>query len=136
MLLAFVSFLTLKAQEGNKDCKFEFKVSLEKEIENEVKSIYKAQILWDFSKLDLKDVICIVEIVPIKDCVNELEAIKLKPSILISSKDANFSVKGSKYINHLELMSKCIKWRVVITDAKASCFEVTDWKYSSFLSQQ
>lgn len=136
ILLAFISFLTVKAQEKMVNCKFDYKVFSENQIEDEIKSIYKSQLYWDFSKIELKNITCVIEIVPIKDCINQLDAIKIKPSILISSQDAIFSAKGNKSFNHLELMSKCFKWRVVITDSMLSCVETSDWKYVSFLSQQ
>lgn len=136
LLFAFVAFGIANAQDKGKDCKFNYKVSSEMIIEDEVKSIYKSEIHWDFSTLNFKNTTCVVEIVPIKDCMNELEALKFKDSIIISSKDENFTSKGVKSLNHIDLMSKCFKWRVVISDAKSSCVETTDWKYSSFLSQK
>lgn len=138
-LLLFAFFLTalLNAQEKGKNCTFNYKVFSENIIEEEEeKSIYKTQIHWDFSKINFDSTTCVIEIIPIKDCVNELNAIKFKSSILISSKDENFKQKGFKSLNHIELMSKCFKWRVVITDKNTSCEEATDWKYSSFLSQK
>lgn len=136
LLFAFIFFAYVNAQDKGKDCKFNYKVSSEMVLEDEVRSIYKAEIHWDFSKLNLKNTTCVIEILPIKDCVNELNAIKFKDPILVSSKDEKFIVKGSKSLNHMDLMSKCFKWRVVITDEKNSCVETTDWKYSSFLSQK
>lgn len=136
LLFAFISFAIVNAQDKGKDCEFNFKVSSNMILEDEVRSIYKAEIQWDFSKLNLKNTTCVIEIIPIKDCVNELNAIKFKDSIVVSSKDENFAVKGTKSLNHIDLMSKCFKWRVVITNEKTSCVETTDWKYSSFLSQK
>ena len=136
LFLLFVVCALSMAQDKNQNCKFDFKVYTENQIEDEMRSIYKTEIKWNFSKLDLKNTTCVIEIVPMKDCMNGLDAIKLKPSVIISSTDKNFSAKGSKFINHLELMTKCFKWRVIVTNTKNSCTETTEWKYSSFLSQQ
>ena len=133
--LFFVSFVTLYAQDKKGNCNFVYQVSVENSINDEIKSIYDSKIQWNFSKLDLKNISCTIEIVPIKDCMNELNATKFKTSFVISSSDAGFSPKGSKVLNYLEFMAKCYKWRVIITDTIKSCSETSEWKYISFLSK-
>lgn len=91
--------------------------------------IKNASIAWDFSELELNTTDISIEVVTILDCFNGAQAAEFKDQFTILSKD-NFSLKGSMQLNHLELMAKCFKWRLV---AKGSETSVSDWFYFSFV---
>jgi len=98
-----------------KDAKFDF--------------IKNATITWDFSELELNNTDVSIEVVSILDCFNKEQAVDFKEQFTILSKN-NFSLKGSKQLNHLELMAKCFKFRLV---ASGNETRVSDWFYLSFV---
>ncbi len=91
--------------------------------------IKNASIAWDFSELELNTNDISIEVVTILDCFNGTQASEFKDQFTVFSKE-NFTSKGSTQLNHLELMAKCFKWRLV---AKGSETEVSDWFYFSFV---
>lgn len=91
--------------------------------------IKNASIAWDFSELEINTTDISIEVVTILDCFNGEQASEFKDQFTILSKE-NFSLKGSTQLNHLELMAKCLKWRLV---AKGSETSVSDWFYFSFV---
>jgi hypothetical protein len=91
--------------------------------------IKNASIAWDFSELELNTTDISIEVVTILDCFNGEQASEFKDQFTILSKE-NFSLKGSTQLIHLELMAKCLKWRLV---AKGSETSVSDWFYFSFV---
>lgn len=91
--------------------------------------IKNASITWDFSELELNTSDLSIEVVTILDCFNGAQAAEFKDQFTILSKD-NFSLRGSTQLNHLELMAKCFKWRLV---SKTSDTSATEWFYFSFL---
>jgi hypothetical protein len=68
-------------------------------------------------------------VITILDCFNGVQAAEFKDQFTILSK-GNFSLKGSSQLNHLELMAKCFKWRLVKSDSETV---VSDWVYFSFV---
>ena len=92
--------------------------------------INNAQVLWDFTSVDLKGKQVSIEVVTIYDCFNGENASDFKSQFSVLNKD-NFKVKGSYQLIHLDLMTKCFKWRVVVKDNKGQ--QVSDWSYFSFL---
>ena len=91
--------------------------------------IKNASIAWDFSELELNTNDLSIEVLTIYDCFNGEQASQFKDQFTILSKE-NFSLKGSKQLNHLELMAKCFKWRLVANGTET---RVSDWFYFSFL---
>jgi hypothetical protein len=91
--------------------------------------IKNASIAWDFSELVLNTTDVSIEVVTILDCFNGAQAAEFKDQFTILSKE-NFSLKGSSQLNHLELMAKCFKWRLVKNDSETV---VSDWFYFSFV---
>ena len=91
--------------------------------------IKNASIAWDFSELELNNADVSIEVVTILDCFNGAQATEFKDQFTVLSKE-NFSVKGSVQLIHLELMAKCLKWRLV---ARGSETSVSDWFYFSFV---
>ena len=91
--------------------------------------IKNASIAWDFSELELNTTDISIEVVTILDCFNGEQASEFKDQFTILSKE-NFSLKGSTQLIHIELMAKCLKWRLVVKGTETS---VSDWFYFSFL---
>jgi hypothetical protein len=105
-------------------------VKLEKVNDVNLDYIVNAKLLWDFSKIDLKGKQVSIEVVTINDCFNGEKASDFKSQFTVLNKD-NFKIKGSHELIHLELMSKCIKWRAIVQGANGK--QVSDWSYFSFL---
>jgi len=105
-------------------------IKIEKIEDNKFDFINNAKISWDFSSSNLKGKQVSIEVVTIYDCFNGEKASDFKEHITVLNKD-NFKIKGSYELIHLELMSKCIKWRVIVQGVNGK--QVSDWSYFSFL---
>lgn len=92
--------------------------------------INNAKISWDFSSLDLTNKTVSIEVVTIYDCFNEENASDFKETISVLNKE-NFTKQGSRDLIHVELMAKCLKWRLVLVENNQT--KVSDWSYFSFL---
>ena len=68
-----------------------------------------------FSSLDVRGKEITIEVVSILDCFNGENASDFKSQFSVLNKD-NFSIKGSYQLIHLDLMAKCFKWRVVVSE--------------------
>ena len=92
--------------------------------------INNAKISWDFSTLDLTNKTVSIEVVTIYDCFNGENASDFKETISVLNKE-NFTKQGSRDLIHVELMAKCLKWRLVLVENNQT--KVSDWSYFSFL---
>lgn len=92
--------------------------------------INNAKISWDFSSLDLTNKKVSIEVVTIYDCFNGENASDFKETISVLNKE-NFTKQGSRDLIHVELMAKCLKWRLVLVENNQT--KVSDWSYFSFL---
>lgn len=92
--------------------------------------INNAKISWDFSSLDLTNKSVSIEVVTIYDCFNGENASDFKETISVLNKE-NFIKQGSRDLIHVELMAKCLKWRLVLVENNQT--KVSDWSYFSFL---
>ena len=92
--------------------------------------INNAKISWDFSSLDLTNKSVSIEVVTIYDCFNGENASDFKETISVLNKE-NFTKQGSRDLIHVELMAKCLKWRLVLVENNQT--KVSDWSYFSFL---
>ena len=92
--------------------------------------INNAKISWDFSSLDLTNKSISIEVVTIYDCFNGENASDFKETISVLNKE-NFTKQGSRDLIHVELMAKCLKWRLVLVENNQT--KVSDWSYFSFL---
>ena len=92
--------------------------------------INNAKISWDFSTLDLSNKNVSIEVVTIYDCFNGENASDFKETISVLNKE-NFTKQGSRDLIHVELMAKCLKWRLVLVENNQT--KVSDWSYFSFL---
>jgi hypothetical protein len=114
----------------NIDCNVNYKaeiVECPKETTNAEKY---ATVNWDFS--EVKDASIKIEIVPILDCFNKEKAVAYKDAIFLNIGNAENGIIGSKKLIHVEMMSKCFKWRVIVT--KTNCEKISDWQYHYFIS--
>jgi hypothetical protein len=91
--------------------------------------VQNASISWDFSGQELSNTDLSIEVVTILDCFNGEQASEFKDKFTVLSKEG-FSLVGNTQLNHLELMAKCFKWRLV---SKTSETAVSDWFYFSFV---
>ena len=127
-VLCFVSFV--KAQNKiETDSPLLKSIKVEQLQDAKFDFIKNASIAWDFSELELNTTDISIEVVTILDCFNGEQASQFKDQFTILSKE-NFSLKGSTQLIHLELMAKCLKWRLVVKGTETS---VSDWFYFSFL---
>ena len=92
--------------------------------------INNAKISWDFSGIDLAKKNVSIEVITIYDCFNGENASDFKETISVLSKE-NFVKNGSRDLIHVELMAKCLKWRLVLVENNQT--KVSDWSYFSFL---
>ena len=92
--------------------------------------INNAKISWDFSTLDLSNKNVSIEVVTIYDCFNGENASDFKETISVLNKE-NFTKQGSRDLIHVELMAKCLKWRLVLVENNQT--KVSGWSYFSFL---
>ena len=85
---------------------------------------------WDFS--EVKDATIKIEIIPILDCFNKEKAVAYKDVFFLNIGNDENGITGSKKLIHVEMMSKCFKWRVIFT--KTNCEKISDWQYHYFIS--
>ena len=114
----------------NIDCNVNYKtdiVECPKETTNAEKYVI---VNWDFS--EVKDASIKIEIVPILDCFNKEKAVAYKDVIFLNIGNDENGITGSKKLIHTEMMSKCFKWRVIVT--KTNCEKISDWQYHYFIS--
>jgi hypothetical protein len=128
LVLCFVSFGYAQNRIEN-DSPFLKKIKVEKLQDPKLDFIQNASIAWDFRTLDLNNTNLSIEVITILDCFNGEQASDFKQELTILSAE-NFSLKGSSQLNHLELMAKCFKWRLVANGTETA---VSDWFYFSFL---
>ncbi len=84
---------------------------------------------WDFS--EVVDASIKIEIVPILDCFNKDNAVSYKDAIFLNIVIDENGIIGSKKLIHVEMMSKCFKWRVIVT--KTNCEKISNWQYHYFI---
>ena len=105
------------------------KIKVEKLQDANFNFIQNASISWNFSQIELNNAALSIEVVTILDCFNGEQASEFKDQFTILSKES-FSLVGTTQLNHLELMAKCFKWRLV---SKTSDTSASEWFYFSFL---
>lgn len=131
MFFVLSAFL-IEAQTTKNNCEFNYQIDVLPAQSDVLSSLQEGQMSWDFSKIKLnKDSVITIEVLPIFDCFNGQNASDFKEIIIIKSSDSKFKSKGGYLFKHLDLMSKCFKWRVLIKSS--NCEEISDWKYYSFL---
>jgi hypothetical protein len=110
-----------------------FKINL---IESSPSTSYSetyANLKWD-SNLVNKDTSLnkiYLEIVPIMDCWNNLDAKDLKKTIFIDLKNESAKQLSNYMITHKGLVSKCFKWRIRFVGKQGN--QMTSWNYHLFI---
>ena len=72
-----------------------------------------------------------LEIVPILDCWNNLDAKDLKKTIFIDLKNESAKQLSNYMITHKGLVSKCFKWRIRFVGKQGN--QMTSWNYHLFI---
>lgn len=72
-----------------------------------------------------------LEIVPIMDCWNKIDAKDLKTTIFIELKGKSAKKISNYMITHKDLLSKCFKWRVRFEGKQGN--QMTSWNYHLFI---
>ncbi|WP_430401002.1 hypothetical protein [Flavobacterium sp.] len=72
-----------------------------------------------------------LEIVPIMDCWNNLDAKDLKKTIFIDLKNESAKQLSNYMITHKGLVSKCFKWRIRFVGKQGN--QMTSWNYHLFI---
>lgn len=119
------------SQAKSSNCNFEYDLAL-LNTQNDINNAQTAVVTlnWDFSKIDFKTTDVKIEIVPNLDCLNQSSVPQLKDPIFLEIDSKNFKSKDSKTFNHIDMMAKCFKYRVVINSK--SCNEISEWKHYNF----
>ena len=137
-LFIFVHLNIVNAQQKNKNCYFVYNISSVMTIDDEIHSISKLELSWDFSKLDLTTTTCSIEIVPLYFCDDMSNLSAVGKSLIISSKDKDFlkPVKQNNILGYimfimmLELNDSQISY--INSDKKGFCnFQIFDKIYTS-----
>lgn len=129
-ILLFSQFM--KAQSVASTCEYVYKaeaIACPDETPNSEKN---ATLNWDFSTI--KKGIIKIEILPIYDCYKSSNAQFFKDKITLNIDGSENKLVGTKVFKHLEMMTKCFKWRVVIN--ADGCEKISDWQFHSFIKNR
>ncbi|MEQ3661442.1 MAG: hypothetical protein ABNG98_02350 [Flavobacterium sp.] len=131
LLVILLIFNFSFSQTNSSNCKFDYTIEFERCPESTINHDLYAIAKWDFSKIDLKNTEVSIEIQSFKDCFNGESASRFRSEYILPINDKVYKKKSSKTFEHIEMMSKCFKWRVVIkTD---DCDYKSNWNFYSFL---
>ncbi len=72
-----------------------------------------------------------LEIVPILDCWNSLDAKDLKKTIFVDLKSESLKKVNNHMITHKNLEAKCFKWRIRFVGKQGN--QMTSWSYHLFI---
>lgn len=99
--------------------------------EKNAKNDLLVEMKWDFSEFNKSNEHFFIEIIPIQDCWNRLEAEMLNQGFEIIIDNKNKLLKDGLVISHLELKAKCFKYRVGF---KNNLKRVSDWSFYTFVN--
>ena len=126
LILSIPTFVI--AQKSNNNCDFNFEIAAVSANKIGVSDLI-AKINWDFNEALKSSKSIVVEVVPIIDCYKSEDATDFKKNILYTINSQN--AKSTVEVSHLNLMTKCFKFRVILKTA--SCEKTTDWTYYNFV---
>ena len=98
LFIGLILFGLANAQNELSKCKFNYELELEKKLENKQKNIYNAVFKWDFSKLN-SNINISLEIVPIKDCMNDINSQNNKETVNLILNQRTASLKNAPIRN-------------------------------------
>lgn len=92
-----------------------------------------ANIKWDNNLVNKNTSLSKIylEIVPIMDCWNNLNAKDLKKTIFVELKNESEKTLSNYMITHKNLEAKCFKWRVRFVGKQGN--QMTSWNYHLFI---
>jgi hypothetical protein len=92
-----------------------------------------ADFKWDTSLVSIDTELqkILIEIVPIMDCFNNLEAKDLKKTLFVDIKDLTKQNIKLHKVTHKDMLSKCFKWRVRFVGKNETL--KTSWNYHLFI---
>ena len=131
LLVILLIFNFSFSQTNSSNCKFDYTIEFERCPESTSNHDLYAIAKWDFSKIDLKNTEVRIEIESFKDCFNGENSSDLRNKSTLNIDNVENQMNSTKTLKHIEMMSKCFKWRVVIkTD---DCDYKSNWNFYSFL---
>lgn len=128
MLLILIIPVFVVAQKSSNNCEFNFEIAAVSANKIGASDLI-AEINWDFNEILKTSKSIVVEVVPIIDCFKKEDASDFKKTILYKINSQN--AKSTVEISHLNLMTKCFKFRVILKTV--SCEKTTDWTYYNFV---
>lgn len=92
-----------------------------------------ANLKWDAGLINKETSLSKIylEIVPIMDCWNNVNATDLKKTIFIDLKSESVKKVNNHMITHKNLASKCFKWRIRFVGKQGN--QMTSWNYHLFI---
>lgn len=92
-----------------------------------------ANIKWDSNLVNKNTSLgkIYLEIVPIMDCFNSLDAKDFKKTIFVELKSESAKKVNNHMITHVNLGSKCFKWRIRFVGKQGN--QMTTWNYHLFI---
>ncbi|BCY28736.1 hypothetical protein KK2020170_16040 [Flavobacterium okayamense] len=99
--------------------------------EKQSKNDLLVEMKWDFSEFNKSNDHFFIEIIPIQDCWNRLEAEMLNEGFEIVIDNKNKLLEDNLIISHLKLKAKCFKYRV---GSKKTHEKKSDWSFYTFVN--
>ncbi|GLB49923.1 hypothetical protein [Neptunitalea lumnitzerae] len=115
------------SQKSNDGCTFDYNLEVTKRDDFMTTRDLTATFKWDFTKLNWEASDVKIEVIPIKDCMNEIQGTEFKDGFRIVLKEAT----GSQELSHRAMGTKCFKWRLVVSSE--GCEKTYSWTYFSFV---
>lgn len=129
-VFACISF-NVQAQNVENPCNFTYSVDVVKNSGTTPEQQFSATMSWDFSGVGASADIA-VEIMPIRDCWNELSGTQFGTPQTIR---VDATRKGSTQLSAVSGMrAKCFKWRSVIVGS--GCSQTSEWKYFEIIPKR
>lgn len=126
LLLFFLTFGSLGFSQEEKSL-LDF-VSLD---EKNTKNDLLVEMKWDFSGINKSNEQFFIEIIPLQDCWNRLEAEMLNEGFEIIIDNKNKLLEDDLLISHLKLKAKCFKYRV---GSKNNLNKISHWSFYTFVN--
>jgi hypothetical protein len=133
LLFAFLVFNFSYSQTKTNFTLESFKINL---IESSTSTPYIdtfANVKWDSDLVNKNTSLSKIylEIVPIMDCFNNLDAKDLRKTFFVDLKTESTKSISNYMITHKSLLSKCFKWRVRFVGKQGN--QMTSWNYHLFI---
>lgn len=114
----------------DKDKDFLNAIKVTKTVDSDLKMLFQATLSWDFESLNKESKKPSIEIVSLYDCFHEINGNQIAKTQFLANEPNQ--AKGSVTFKHLEMKTKCFKWRLVITENNE--VKTSEWFFFSFLN--